>query len=484
MRLTAPLLITLCATLLILQFFVRPAVGIAGNGDFGKMAGPLALGPEEGNWVSTRFDGFRYKYIQADRYRYNDGWSAQFISSELLVVKLARGLQRIVQKGPRFDIRWMGAVHGLLLLIGVGMWICALKGRWRVLVGLWVILVWTDLAYVQYLNSFYMDTIAIVSLVVCAAAGLHIVQDRDSTLWAGVMVCAAALFAGSKSQHAIPALLLIPLFVFLGLQTRNRIARRVWLTGTLVLLLIVGLLIQRTSDNYKRQAVFDIVFMRIVPEAADPLRTLHELGLQSQDLRYMGMYAFMPNAPLGNEDWARNFSLRCNHGLIMRYYLRHPSVAVDFLSRAVAGEAPNMRPFGNRSPEDGFPADTRAKQFAYWSDFRSYLLHRAPWHVLLLALITLGAAGWLLLHSPADRAFAGLVLVMQGIAIVECGIGSLADSEETFRHLLLFNAATDVTILLLPLLISRVYAGFPAFHRRGHFRASMYRTSPPEGTPA
>jgi len=41
--------------------------------------------------------------------------------------------------------------------------------------------------------------------------------------------------------------------------------------------------------------------------------------------------------------------------------------------------------------------------------------------------------------------------------VAEYGISVLADAAEAFRHLMLFNVATEITLLMLPLLMARVY---------------------------
>ena len=71
------------------------------------------------------------------------------------------------------------------------------------------------------------------------------------------------------------------------------------------------------------------------------------------------------------------------------------------------------------------------------------------------------AAGWLVIRSPGDRPIAGLSLAIQGLAVVEYGISVLADATETDRHLILFHLATDIAILLLPALLSKIYASSP-----------------------
>lgn len=272
------------------------------------------------------------------------------------------------------------------------------------------------------------------------------------------MIAAVLLFAASKAQHALAALLFLPLFLGFAWSSRDRAARALWLSGSVLLVGAVMLPVYHTPDDYKNIGVFDLVFLRLAPQAPQPVLALNELGLGSDELPYLGMHAFLFNAPVQNPAWARRFQARCNYSTISRYYLRHPSFTVRVLYRNLSGQASQMEVFANRSLDDGFPKDSRDTRFAYWSGLRARLLRRAPWHIPLFLLVAAGSSIWLLLRSPADRALAGLALTFQTLAVAEYGIAVLADAVETWRHLLLFHAAIDISILLLPLLIARIYA--------------------------
>jgi len=463
-RYTGPLLIAVCGTCLISQVLVRPAVGISNNGgDFPKMAGAFGLAPEFGAWAAHKQYGeFVYRYLRADRFDYNrDFRTAEFVSSEYFLIKLARGLQRLFQPGPRFDIRWLGGVGGVFFLLAIAIWIYALPpGPWRLFGGLFVILVWTDVAYVQYLNSFFMDTPAMIFLVLSVAAGLHVVRHPDSRPFALLMVAAALLFAVSKSQHALPAFLFIPLFAAYAFWTRDRVVRAAWIAGSIVLAVGAMFVLSRNTDEYRRIPVYTVVFSRLAPSAPDPLRALQELGLGKAELPLLHTYAYEPRAPVGNPVWGQYFHERCNYSTLLRYYLRHPSVPARFIYEDLSGAAVHIRPWANLSPEDGFPLDSQATHFTSWSDFRSFLFKHAPWHIIALALVTLAGALWLLFGSPADRAFAVLVLLVQAVAAVECATSSLADDAETARHLFMFHVATEISILLLPLLVAKWIAAY------------------------
>ena len=100
-RLAGPLLLTVCATLIFVQIMLRPAVGLANNGDFPKMAGSLGLGPDDGGWAAHRWSGLVYRYVHDPKFFYKrDFRHAEYLSSEFFLIKLARGLQRTFRPGP------------------------------------------------------------------------------------------------------------------------------------------------------------------------------------------------------------------------------------------------------------------------------------------------------------------------------------------------------------------------------------------------
>ena len=458
-RWAGAVLVSLCAICLTVQVLVRPAVGMADNGDFAKMAGPLALGPQDPEEAETLFAAaFTYRYIKDDRYLYNSPFKdAAFLSSEFFLVKLARAAQKIVQPGPRFNIRWLGAVNAIFYLLAIALWIYALSGRWRIYGGLFVILVWTDVAYVDYLNSFYMDTSAIISLVLAIAAGLHFVKDHSNRIFPVLMVLAGTLFVASKAQHVLPGLLLVPLFLAFAIWSRDRVARLTWIGGSVLLAIGAYTVIGRVSEDWRRVAVFNAVFMHITPRARDPLRTLQDLGLGRKELPFVGMHAFLTNSPMQKPDWARAFSARCNYRTLLFYYLTRPSETADLLYGDLSQAAPEMRPYADRSLEDGFPPYSTATRFIWWTGIRAFLLRHAPWHVILLTCATLLGALWLIFRSPPNRPFAALVLTTQTLAALEFAIASLADGVDINRHLITFHAATEISILLFAILVSRLY---------------------------
>jgi hypothetical protein len=435
---------------------LRPAIGQTNNGDFPRMAGPFGLGPEVEDWESQiPYGGFVYKYIRADRYLYNTRFqNANFLSSEYFFVKLARGIQRIVRPGPRFDIRWLGAVHILFFLIGVSIWMQVFPRVWKLGAGLLAVFIWTDAAYAQYMNTFYMDAAAIIFLVMCAAALIRAAQEPHSRIMPLMAVSAGVLFAASKTQNAIPGLLFVPLFLALALRVQPKVMRAVWIAGA-ILLPAGSYMVLSRATSLRGAALFNIIFMRVAPQSSHPLRTLRELGLGQDEMLHLNKNAFYPDSPMADPVWVVQFNSRTSYASLARYYVRHPQVPLRLLWHSLSAEAGAMRPFANLSSEDGFSPYSRTKKFAWWSDFRGFLFRRAPWHmVVFVTLVLLFAI--CILWFPGKREVGLVALTVPLLGFAEYAISVLMDAVDTARHLMLFHVATDISILLMPLMISMI----------------------------
>src|ERR1700730_6635730 len=102
--------LVLAAAVLLLgwQLMLPPVVGVANNGDFGKLLGRYGLGAPIHHEVA--FADTRYEFDA--RYHYESG----FYSSESILIGAALALNSVLSKDGSFDLRLMGLIHGTLLL--------------------------------------------------------------------------------------------------------------------------------------------------------------------------------------------------------------------------------------------------------------------------------------------------------------------------------------------------------------------------------
>jgi hypothetical protein len=206
-----------------------------------------------------------------------------------------------------FSVRWIGAFKLIALLAIWGAFSVAWMRRrepWSALAnGLLLPLVFADPANTIYLNTFYAEWTALISLY--GVTGLVLIHEGKPARGHAfaLLVFAASMLAMSKIQHII-----LPLGIAIAMLLIGRWRDRIWiwkgkalLIGALAGLLIQVVQLQRESEAIHAINIFnqaDVVFTALLPHSSDPAATAQSLGLSPQCVQYSGMRAWqMPGFP-------------------------------------------------------------------------------------------------------------------------------------------------------------------------------------------
>jgi hypothetical protein len=446
-----PALLAICAAILTAQLFASPFIGLADNGDFPKITGRLSLGPRDG---PENFIYFVADYVRAPRYY----WKSETLSTELPLAWLATKLGR----RDVFDIRRLGVIHYVLLLGAVYVLIRSLRPLPRgprLLIPALAIFIFTDVHYASYFNSFYTDAVALLALLLMTALAVHI-AITGMRKWNAIMFCfAAVLFIGSKPPHAIWGFLPAGFIALFG--------RRRGIPFACILLAASALTLWLAPTGYTAEPLFTLVFSKLARQGPTPPEALKELGLPQEDSAFIGMHAFMAEAPVLDPKWRAEFTRQTSYGAVLQWYLHHPARTLQILDETLVVEAPQMRArnLSNFRRQDGHPAGARTDRFALWSDFRSALLRKWPHHMLVWYLLVIGGSIWMVVarRTPVQVRLGWITLGIAAMGIGEFCVAGLADAAETYRHLFIFHACTDLTICLAVVATPSVSAG--AFRR-------------------
>ena len=453
------------AACLAVQALLPGFIGIANNGDFGKVYAWLCLATRG---AETNFTHFQPDYVWSAR----NYWNSPYHSSERALAWLATRLAGATHEGAAFDIRWLGALHTMLFLAAFGILLAGLRDRgWRLQAASAALplVVFTDVCYTAYLNSFYMDAAALSALLLMVAAALWMTAQWDRppacpserssdaafstcprAAPLGVFTLAALLFVTSKTQHAVWTVLPAALLIAWGVQWKARWRAAAWSAAGLVLLAGAAMLAS-TDAAYRGQAMFNVLFFRLGPAGAD----LQSLGVRPEELRYRGTHSYMPGGPNVSVQWTEDFGRRTGFARLLGWYARHPGSTLGFLAETLKKGAPEMRPvnLGNFRAADGRAPGARTQRFAVWSNFRAWLLRRWPWHMPVWYVVFL--AGCLAIRSPVGWVAMGMAV----LGLAEFTLAALGDSLDAGRHLFLFHAATDLTICFAAAWL--IQKGFP-----------------------
>ena len=431
--------------IVVFQVLVPPSIGLADNGDFGKISLKFHLRVPYDPSMPKGSPYIHLHYVFAPE----SHWKSGFHSAETALVDLALPLNRLVSRVGGFDLRCLGAVHAALFLLAFAFF-APLTGAVRpvlqaVLLAL-AILFFCDAMYSTYYNSFYMDAAAFVFLMLALVFLVRAVRPGEhgpADAWAAVLFSVLMLWA--KSQHA---LLAIPLIVFVLWKRRAMWPRRALLASALAVSFIAGgaayALIRGTPRGYANPCLFSIIFARLLPTAENPSAELASLGLDDSYLDYMGMNAYGPEAPILRKNyWAQEFLSRTSFATLAGFYILHPARAF-YVAGVALQEAALQRPIrdglgdvGNYDPSAGYPPFTESKAFAAWSAAKASILGSCPWLYPLVFVIAVGIVAW---AHPAGGVALGIMEVL------EFGLSGMTDSVEVTRHLFFFNAIWDVTL--------------------------------------
>jgi hypothetical protein len=452
------------------QLFMQPIIGLADNGDFPKVLSPLDVCDPD-----NEHDVFAYvypAYILDARCH----WDSQMVSSETLFVRALKIVTR--WRGRRgFRITAAGTVHLAVELAALMILLWALHDVSRPLrFGLppLAIFIFSDIAYVAYLNSFYMDTAALVFLLLTvAAAGAWVLRPRA---WVAIAFGIAGTLLGfAKSQHALTAYFFAVLAGWFAAQAflrrehneaglaspslgREGVGFRpgancrawCWVASAASLALAATVSILATPADLKAQALYNLIFFRFVPESPAQVTTLSEFKLPESDLVYSGTNSYSQGTAMGNDAWRAEFTRKVTLTMLVTYYLQHPSIPLEQSELGLTESASGIRPnLGNYQRDAGFPPFTRARRVDSWSDVRAWLLRVFPFHVVIFYVVMgIGSLLCLFRRSWAARwPLSPLVLLLAVSGIVEFLSSVLLDVIETSRHLFLFHVITELLII-------------------------------------
>jgi len=384
--------------------------------------------------------------------------------SEIPLARLASGLEQTVGDPTRFDIRWLGAIHGLIFLVfyySVLTLLRPLSGIARFTLSLLALWIFADIGLLAYFNSFYSDVPAALGGLATAMLAANLLASRRPAPWTLVLFgLAALLFITSKAQHGVYGPIPAALALLLAWRASEKRTRATGFVVAVTLLLATAWILSSTPDWYKALTRFDLIFFKIAKNSPTPVQDLRELGLGPEDARYIGQHGFIPGGPM-QTSWAETFRVRTSTGRILTFYLRHSSRALAILRSDLDELAWQRRApaLGNFQRPSGRAEGATAMSLGSWSALRTWLSRVWPPQIAIWLLLFPAAALWLAAPfvrrvatedaaSRWQRALAWTMLAVSLMAAGEFAIASLTDAIETSRHLLMFHLFTDVSIFL------------------------------------
>jgi len=449
-------LLAAAATLVCVQLFVPPVLGIADDCDFEKLRARACIGPE----VPEKYPYFEYfvpGYAIRQAYCRADGMP----TSAAIPLTLSLWLARVFLPPAHFDLRLLAALYACLFLSAY--WFFTRSAGPAA--GIAVLVVFCSAVYVPLFSTFYMDAAAFVWLVWAVALSIRILI-ADEVRWHTLVALAVflALLATSKVQYVLLPLCFLPVFwLRFGRQRFPGVRLRAALSCAV--LLAAGLYMSASSPWYRAIALFDGLFFKFLPACQNPAAELHKLRLGPQFDGDIGKNAYSPGTHMQERDFALAFGRSLGVTKMAGFALTHPAADVRAL-RHDLDEASLERVrmkigqreyrLGNYEIDTGRAPESQSDFFAAWSACKFAILARRPW-IYLGYIIAVVAALWTAAarqRTLRAQAIAGAAMLT---ALLPASfLPAFLDAVDTGRHLAFFNCFLDMSVCAVFVLILRL----------------------------
>ena len=443
------------------QLLVEPVVGLANNADFYRIMDWTGL-----DYLTDNPDERYYAYLTREFAIEEPAGEGEYITSELVFVRIAVFLDKLFTQDQIFSILYLGAVHAVAYTLVAVIVVFALQGYalWlRALAYGLLFFMFGDIGYVAYFNSLYSEPASLLFLGFSLGFAFwygRAYKKLSPPLLLVAYFASTTLFVTAKPQNAIAgaplALLGIGLALLPSRQELRKVTRMVALTMSFFIILISITQARQGQPAYlKRNNLFNVVFYNILNHSPTPLKDMAELGIDDPayaSLIDYNVYQVDDFAP----QMVRDFQYQVGYSTILRFYASHPDRLLDVVGRVI------KQAFLIRPPKLGNFEHKTGKRFshtmAFWSNFRSDHLPGTTGFVILFFTISLFGVGlkWIRFDRTAhDKALTLIHLTVLVAALAQLSIVIIGEgATDAAKQLFLFNALVDVNIILLILYLA------------------------------
>jgi hypothetical protein len=455
---------------LINQLLIEPIIGLANNGDFYRLMDWFGL-----EYLSNNRNEMYFSHINRFFTIGEPSGHAEYLSSELLFVKLAINSDHLFTQDLLFNLTYLGALHACIYLVVITILMLTLQGfsLWtRIFAYLSFFFVFGDVAYIAYFNSIYSEPASLLFLGLSLGFAFLYSQRYRYLRHPWILILAyyiaVLLFVFAKPQNTIVGVPLAVLGVFLALRSSGdgKVSFQRAMVPIALALLVILISIRQANfgqpADLKRNNLFNIVFFEILKNSSSPLTDMAELGITNPEyVSLIGNHVY--EATEFAPELVIDFQDQVGYSSIFQFFARHPERFIDLIGRG------SQSAFKMRPPNLGNFEITIKQQFSQqmnnWSELKGLKMPRSLWFlvsVFTLSLLVIVIKWVKFDNNNQDKAvsaihFTILVSALSQFIVVIIGEGEI----DIVKQLFLFNALIDANFILILLYLSAWILKYP-----------------------
>lgn len=441
--------------LLILMLFVPPYLGLSDDGSFARVANPAGIYHYEDTDENLYFNYYVKGYLSLS---VPSDSAQRHISSQSLFIRTAKWLDALFTRDNHFDLRFLALLYGILFIPALALLVKQAAQRMsnfseRAVIGFTGVLFFTDVSYITYFSSFYVEAMMYICFLLCIGAALALQEEKHNGRYLLLYTAAGILLITAKFQCAVIGIFLGILCVKFLFIKEGMLWRAGCITCALMLFLSMMVSLSYIPKDFTQASKYHAMTRGVLLQASDPEKALAEFGIDAAysvltDTNSNDSFPFInPN----NKSLEEGFFNKYNNIQIAYYYMKHPKAMLAMLDISVKS-AFNLRPSvsGNYEKSVGMPKMAKSLFWSLWSNFKTRSAPRTIGYIIVLL-----AAAILLFrqHQASDVSryrLRGsipletiLMVLFIGLSQAVLTIVNSGDAEMT-QHLFLFSVSIDV----------------------------------------
>ncbi|KPU45259.1 hypothetical protein OXPF_11510 [Oxobacter pfennigii] len=362
--------------------FCQPLIGLADNGDFFRIIASNGLKHEQNRDVNDFFGYFNYKY---DKLQYYNELEGKIKSTHNIILRLSIAIDDIFTNDEKFDIRFQAAICLIVLAFSI-YWMVEIaeamtqNKKLQYFFALMAVVIFGDIGYTSYFNSFYGEAIAYPFFLLSISALLKfILKDGMKIRYILTFFMATFIFIGSKNQLApngIIACILLITLLFFRIEINKKILAVAFgfilLVSTLVFYIVI-------DDSIYLVNKYHMMTRGIMLFEPDVQQVTEESGLNGQ-YSLMAETIYFDRTPAidpKDEILIKDFYSQYNIATVTMYYFTHPKAFSKMMELGWKNSF-TVRPevLGNYTRSSGRDFGERTSFFTVWSYFKdNYIPH-------------------------------------------------------------------------------------------------------------
>lgn len=380
----SPTLIALCVTFIIalissICLFLPNYLGVADDGSVTKIMDAVGVYyiQDEPEDIYNNYFIRTYSRVKITGTNVNSP-----LSSHVLLVKAAVFFDDIVTGDKVFDIRFLALTYMILYIPAVYILIHQACDRVRkfsegVVISIIGMIIFSDVAYITYFNSFYPEAVWFISLIYCVGFMMRFQNVKNGywDFWNLIFfLTAGTVLITSRKQCALIGIFLAAYCIKLIFIRNHWIWGVTCVLSAVLLCFFTSFSLARLSSDFDTTSKLHAMTRGVLFSSDNPTSALAEFGIDSsyEMLTDASAYDYLPFVNATDPSLEEGFLNKYDIPDIAVYYIRHPGKLLRMIDLSIKSCFDVRRSYcGNYEKSVGMPPRAKSIFWTAWSMFKS-----------------------------------------------------------------------------------------------------------------